>query len=198
MDENYDELLSLITHGVEIEKKIARGNMNQFLDCLKLENALIFGSLSIWKHFLPWKQKKGWIFTDAAYYAIWLSIVYVLKDRLLENLLVFSSKIEDLTLLTLVCLQTKGKREKWLSFAPKPPVRKDKAYRWLFRRFRLQNGRQIHGFSDWLFSSFCALVGIVFCSVFDLGYFYFSQPKENVCRSDLTQSWRSHLFFSLC
>ncbi|WP_300910582.1 hypothetical protein [uncultured Bacteroides sp.] len=44
MDENYDELLSLITHGVEIEKKIARGNMNQFLDCLKLENALIFGS----------------------------------------------------------------------------------------------------------------------------------------------------------
>ena len=115
MDENYDELLSLITHGVEIEKKIARGNMNQFLDCLKLENALIFGSLSIWKHFLPWKQKKGWIFTDAAYYAIWLSIVYVLKDRLLENLLVFSSKIEDLTILTLVCLQTKGKREKWLS-----------------------------------------------------------------------------------
>lgn len=53
MDENYDELLFLITHGVEIEKKIARGNMNQFLDCLKLENALIFGSLSIWKHFLP-------------------------------------------------------------------------------------------------------------------------------------------------
>jgi hypothetical protein len=52
----------------------------------------------------------------------------VLKDRLLKNSLVFSSKIEDLTFLTLVYLQTKGKREKWLSFAPKPPVRKDKAY----------------------------------------------------------------------
>lgn len=50
-------------------------------------------------------------FSDAAYYANWLSIVYSLKDRLLENLLVFSSKIEDLTLLTLVYLQTKGKRE---------------------------------------------------------------------------------------
>ena len=49
--------------------------------------------------------------SDAAYYANWLSIVYSLKDRLLENLLVFSSKIEDLTLLTLVYLQTKGKRE---------------------------------------------------------------------------------------
>lgn len=146
MDENYDELLSLITHGVEIEKKIARGNMNQFLDCLKLENALIFGSLSIWKHFLPWKQKKGWIFTDAAYYAIWLSIVYVLKDRLLENLLVFSSKIEDLTLFFVASLKTEGKWGKSLSFAPKPPLRKDKVYRGLFRRFRLQNGRQIHRF----------------------------------------------------
>ena len=56
-------------------------------------------------------------------------MVYDLKDRSLENLLVFSPKIEDLTFLTLVCLQTKGKREKWLSFAPKHPVRKDKAYR---------------------------------------------------------------------
>ena len=52
-----------------------------------------------------------WLLADAAYYANWLSIVYSLKDRLLENLLVFSSKIEDLTLLTLVYLQTKGKRE---------------------------------------------------------------------------------------
>ena len=48
---------------------------------------------------------------DAAYYANWLSIIYGLKDRLLKNLLVFSPKIEDLTFLTLVCLQTKGKRE---------------------------------------------------------------------------------------
>ena len=51
------------------------------------------------------------LFPDAAYYANWLSIIYGLKDRLLKNLLVFSPKIEDLTFLTLVCLQTKGKRE---------------------------------------------------------------------------------------
>ncbi len=39
------------------------------------------------------------------------NILWLLKDRLLKNLLVFSPKIEDLTFLTLVCLQTKGKRE---------------------------------------------------------------------------------------
>lgn len=38
-------------------------------------------------------------------------MVYALKGRLLKNLLVFLPKIEDLTLLTLTCLQTKGKRE---------------------------------------------------------------------------------------
>ena len=48
---------------------------------------------------------------DAAYYANWLSILYDLKDRRRKNLLVFLPKIEDLTLLTLTCLQTKGKRE---------------------------------------------------------------------------------------
>ena len=84
------------------------------------------------------------LFPDAAYYANWLSIAYGLKDRLLKNLLVFSSKIADLTFLTLFCLRTKGKREKSLSFALKSPFRKDKAYWWLFRRFGLQNGRQIH------------------------------------------------------
>ena len=51
------------------------------------------------------------LLAPAAYYATRLLILYSLKDRLLENLLVFSSKIEDLTLLTLVYLQTKGKRE---------------------------------------------------------------------------------------
>ena len=35
-----------------------------------------------------------------------------MKDRRLKNLLVFSPKIEDLTFLTLICLQTEGKREK--------------------------------------------------------------------------------------
>jgi hypothetical protein len=55
-------------------------------------------------------------------------MLYDLKDRSLKNLLVFSSKIEDLTFLTLVCLQTKGKREKSLSSALKSPFRTDKAY----------------------------------------------------------------------
>ena len=32
------------------------------------------------------------VFYDAAYYASWLSIVYGLKDRLLENSLVFRQK----------------------------------------------------------------------------------------------------------
>lgn len=53
----------------------------------------------------------GKLFADAAYYANWLSILYDLKDRRRKNLLVFLPKIEDLTLLTLTCLQTKGKRE---------------------------------------------------------------------------------------
>ena len=68
------------------------------------------------------------VISNTAYYTNWLSIVYDLKDRSLENLLVFSPKIEDLTFLTLVYLQTKGKREKWLSFALKSPFCKDKAY----------------------------------------------------------------------
>ena len=68
------------------------------------------------------------LLADAAYDANRLLIVYGLKDRSLKNLLVFLPKIEDLTLLTLVCLQTKGKREKWLYFALKSPFRKDKAY----------------------------------------------------------------------
>ena len=86
------------------------------------------------------------LLADAAYYANWLSIVYGLKDRSLKNLLVFLPKIEDLTLLTLVCLQTKGKREKWLYFALKSPFRKYKAYLWLFRRLWMQNRKWVHGF----------------------------------------------------
>lgn len=73
-------------------------------------------------------------------------MLYDLKDRSLKNLLVFSSKIEDLTLFFVASLKTEGKWGKSLSFASKPPLRKDKVYRGLFRRFRLQNGRQIHRF----------------------------------------------------
>ena len=55
------------------------------------------------------KQLCEMIIVDAAYYANWLSEVYDLKDRMLEKLLVFSLKIEDLTFLTLICLSTEGK-----------------------------------------------------------------------------------------
>lgn len=68
-------------------------------------------------------------FFDAAYYSCWLSVVYDLKDRLLKNLLVFSSKIEDLTLFFVAYLKTEEKWGKSLSFAPRPPHHKDKAYR---------------------------------------------------------------------
>ena len=56
-------------------------------------------------------------------------MVYDLKDRRLKNLLVFSPKIEDLTLFFVINLKTEGEWGKSLSFAPKPPFRKDKAYR---------------------------------------------------------------------
>ncbi|EEC95072.1 hypothetical protein PRABACTJOHN_03549 [Parabacteroides johnsonii DSM 18315] len=56
-------------------------------------------------------------------------MVYGLKDRRLKNLLVFSLEIEDLTLFFVACLKTEGKWRKSLSFAPKPPIRKDKICR---------------------------------------------------------------------
>ena len=96
------------------------------------------------------KQLCEMIIVDAAYYANWLSVVYGLKDRLLKKLLVFSSKIEDLTLFFVASLKTEGKWGKSLSFASKPPLRKDKVYRGLFRRIELQNQRWIHGSWGWL------------------------------------------------
>ena len=49
--------------------------------------------------YLEYLQKKGisYLFADASSYSHWLSIVCVLKGRLLKNLLVFLRKIEDLT-----------------------------------------------------------------------------------------------------
>ena len=89
-------------------------------------------------------------FADAAYYANWLSIVYGLKDRRFKNLLVFLPKIEDLTLFFVTCLKTEGKRGKSPYFVSNPPLRKNKAYRWFFRRLGLQNQRCIHGFASCL------------------------------------------------
>ena len=135
------------------------------------------------------------LFPDAAYYANWLSIVYDLKDRSLENLLVFSPKIEDLTFLTLVYLQTKGKREKWLSFTPKPPVRKDKVYRWLFLRFELQNQRWFYGFWGWLLCLTMARI----MSVLWAGFLCLLQPKKRKSADIVRFGFGEAIFFlSLC
>ena len=135
------------------------------------------------------------LLADAAYYANWLSMVYDLKDRSLENLLVFSPKIEDLTFLTLVYLQTKGKREKWLSFTPKPLVRKDKVYRWLFLRFELQNQRWFYGFWGWLLCLTMARI----MSVLWAGFLCLLQPKKRKSADIVRFGFGEAIFFlSLC
>ena len=133
-------------------------------------------------------------FPDAAYYAYWLSIVYILKDRLLKNLLVFSSKIEYLTFLTLVCLQTEGKREKSPSFVPNIRFAK---IRYIGDNFADWGCKIRDGFTDFGVG-FCGLIRGESCFAFELGFRILLQPKEKVCRSGLARSWRSHLFFSLC
>ena len=63
--------------------------------------------------------------SDALSNACWLSIVYGLKDRNLKNLLVFSQKIEDLTIFFIGSLRTEGKEEKTALSGPDrlPPQR---------------------------------------------------------------------------
>ena len=136
----------------------------------------------------------GKLFADAAYYANWLSVVYGLKDRLLKILLVFSSKIEDLTFLTLVCLQTKGKRGNGSL---------------LLRNLRFAKIRHIgdyfaewgckirDGFTDFGVG-FCGLIRGESCFAFELGFRILLQPKEKNGRYGSARLWRSHLFFSLC
>jgi len=63
-------------------------------------------------------------------------MVYILKGRLLKNLLVFLRKIEDLTFFFIDSLRTEGKEAKTAFQVPTDPVCKDSAYRGLFR----QNG----------------------------------------------------------
>ena len=63
-------------------------------------------------------------------------MVYVLKGRLLKNLLVFLRKIEDLTFFFIDSLLTEGKKAKTTLWGPDRPVCKDRACRGLFR----QNG----------------------------------------------------------
>lgn len=61
------------------------------------------------------------LFSDAASDDRWLSIVYGLKDRNLKNLLVFSQKIDDLTIFFIVALRTEGKEEKTALSGPDSP-----------------------------------------------------------------------------
>ena len=136
----------------------------------------------------------GKLFADAAYYANWLSIVYDLKDRSLENLLVFSPKIEDLTIFPFVCLQTKGKRGNGSL---------------LLRNLRFAKIRHIgdyfaewgckirDGFTDFGVG-FCGLIRGESCFAFELGFRILLQPKEKIGRYGSARLWRSHLFFSLC
>ena len=57
---------------------------------------------------------------DALLYSHWLSIVYVLKGRLLNNLLVFSQKIDDLTIF-IDSLRAEGKKQKIPFLSPEWP-----------------------------------------------------------------------------
>lgn len=124
------------------------------------------------------KQLCEMIIVDAAYYANWLSEVYDLKDRMLEKLLVFSLKIEDLTFLTLICLSTEGKV-------------KNSSH--LFRKLRFAKIRHIgdyfadcsckirDGFTDFLVV-FCSLTRARIISVLWAGFLCILQPKEKVGR----------------
>lgn len=58
------------------------------------------------------------LFADASSYSHWLSMVYVLKGRLLKNLLVFLRKIEDLTFFFIDSLRTEGKKAKTAFLGP--------------------------------------------------------------------------------
>ena len=58
---------------------------------------------------ITWNLPK---FSDASSYSHCLSMIYVLKGRLLKNLLVFLRKIEDLTFFFIDSLRTEGKKAK--------------------------------------------------------------------------------------
>jgi len=60
-------------------------------------------------------------FFDASSYSHWLSVVYILKGRLLKNLLVFLRKIEDLTFFFIDSLRTEGKEAKTAFLDPDRP-----------------------------------------------------------------------------
>ena len=84
--------------------------------------------------------------TDAPSYSNWLSMDYVLKGRLLKNLLVFLRKIEDLTFFSSTLSEQRGRRQKWPFQAPTDPICKDRACRGLFRQNGMWNWGWVHGY----------------------------------------------------
>ena len=62
-----------------------------------------------------------YLLADASSYSCLLSIIYVLKGRLLKNLLVFLRKIEDLTFFFIDSLRTEGKKAKAAFLDPDRP-----------------------------------------------------------------------------
>ena len=117
-------------------------------------------------------------------------MIYSLKDRLLKNLLVFSSKIEDLTFLTLVCLQTKGKRENGSLLLRNLRFAK---IRHIGDNFANSGCKLEDGFTDFGVG-FCGLIRGESCFAFELGFRILLQPKEKIGRYGSVRLWRSHLF----
>ena len=88
-------------------------------------------------------------------------------------------KIEDLTFLTLVCIQMKGKRGKLLSFALKPPFRK--RIRHIGDHCTDSGGKISDGFTDFGVG-FYGLIRGESCFAFEFGFRILLPPKEKVGR----------------
>lgn len=77
------------------------------------------------------------LFPDASSYSHWLSMIYVLKGRLLKKLLVLLRKIEDLTFFSSTSYKQRGTKAKKPFWTPTDLVCKDRACRGLFRQNRM-------------------------------------------------------------
>lgn len=119
-------------------------------------------------------------------------MVYDLKDRSLENLLVFSPKIEDLTFLTLVYLQTKGKEKNGFLLLRNLWFAK---IRYIGDYFSDSSCKIRDGFTDFGVGS-CVLQWLESCLFCEQDFCVFCSQKKKVGRYSSVRLWRSH-FFSL-
>ena len=133
------------------------------------------------------------LFSDVIYYDSLLSVAYNLKNRLLKILLVFSSKIEDLTLSFVAYLKTEGKwgnrslSSRNLRFAKIKHIGDnftDSAAKW---KADLRILQRILG------CTFCGLEGRVLLCIWARTSDSFAAKRE----SRQIWLWRSHLFLSL-